>query len=76
MIKKTSSITITSITRVILIIIETIFISTTKSKQKATFKKSMCYNYNKIDYYKKDYIIQDQIETNKFFFKKSSITLF
>ena len=25
----------------------------------------MCYNYNKIDYYKKNYTIQDQIEMNK-----------
>ena len=58
MIKKTFSITtITSITRVILII-DTTIISTIKSKQKTTFKKSICYNYKKIDYYKKDYTIQ------------------
>ena len=73
MIKKTFSIiTITLITRVILII-ETIFISTIKSKQKITFKEFMCYNYNKIDYYKKDYIIQDQIESRKKILKKTRL---
>ena len=25
----------------------------------------MCYNYNKIDYYRKNYIVQNQIEINK-----------
>ena len=25
----------------------------------------MCYNYNKVDYYKKNCTIQDQIEANK-----------
>ena len=25
----------------------------------------MCYNYNKVDYYKKNYTIQDQIEASK-----------
>ena len=64
-IKKTFLITmITSTTRVILII-EATFVSTIKSKYKITFKKPICYIYNKIDHYKKDYIIQDKIETNE-----------
>ena len=53
-IKKTFS--IISIIHVILII-ETTYVSTIKSKQKTIFKKLMCYNYNKADHYKKDYII-------------------
>ena len=57
MIKKTFLITtITSITRVISII-ETIFILIIKSRQEITFKEFIYYNYNKIDYYKKDYLI-------------------
>ena len=59
MIKKTVSVTtITSITRVISII-ETIFVSTIKSKQEIIFKEFMCYNCNQIDYYKKDYMFQN-----------------
>ena len=66
-IRKTSLIMIiTSIIRVILIV-EAIFISVIKSKQKIAFKKSMYYNCDKVGYYKKDYIIQDQIELNFFF---------
>ena len=61
-IKKTLS--IITIIRIILII-EKIFVSTIKSKQNTIFKNFMCYNYNKIDYYKKNYTIQDQIEMNK-----------
>ena len=58
-IKKTFTITtITLITRIILII-EAIFVSTTKSKLKITFKEFMCYTYNKIDYYKKNYKMQN-----------------
>ena len=60
---------IITITRVILII-EATFILTLKSKQKITFKKLICYNCNKIDYYKKDYIIKDRIEANKKILKK------
>ena len=57
MIKKTpSATTTTSITRVISII-ETTFTSAIKSKQKTTLKESICYNYNKVDHYKKNYII-------------------
>ena len=55
-IKETPS--IITITRVILII-ETIFISTTKPEQKTILKKFVCYICDKIDYYKKDYIMQD-----------------
>ena len=55
---------IITITRIILII-ETTFISIIKSKQNIIFKNFMCYNCDKADYYKKDYTIQDQIETNK-----------
>ena len=40
-------------------IIETTFILTIKSKQNIIFKKFMCYNYDKIDYYKKNYTIQN-----------------
>ena len=72
-IEKTPSITtITSIKRVISIT-ETIFVLAIKSKQKIKLKKLMCYNYNKIDHYKKDYIIQDQIETNKKILKKARL---
>ena len=53
-----------TIIRVILII-ETAFISTIKPKQNITFKNFMCYNYDKIDYYKKNCTIQDQIEADK-----------
>ena len=49
---------IITITRVILII-ETIFILTIKSKQNIIFKNFMCYNCDKVDHYKKNYIIQD-----------------
>ena len=55
-IKKTFS--IITITRVISII-EIIFILIIKSKQNTIFKDFMCYNYNKIDYYKKNYTIQN-----------------
>ena len=37
----------------IISMIEMIFTSTIKSKQNTIFKNSMCYNYNKADYYKK-----------------------
>ena len=71
MIEKTSSITtITSIIRIILII-EASFVSTIKSKQKTIFKRFMCFNCNKIDYHKKDYIIQNQIESKKKILKKA-----
>ena len=53
-IKKTFS--IITITRIILII-ETTFISTIKSKQNIIFKNFMCYNCDKADYYKKNYTI-------------------
>ena len=33
----------------------------------------MCYNCDKIDYYKKDYIIQNQIETDKKILKKARL---
>ena len=45
--------------------IETIFVSTIKLKQNITFKNFMCYNCDKADCYKKNYTIQDQIETSK-----------
>ena len=54
-IKKTSSIIIT--TRVILIT-EAIFTSV-KPKQNTIFKKFICYNYDKIDHYQKNYTVQD-----------------
>ena len=38
-------------------IIEAIFVSTIKLKQNTIFKKFMCYNYDKVDYYKKNYTI-------------------
>ena len=53
--------------------IETIFILTIKSKQNLTFKNFICYNYNKADHYKKNYIIQDQIETNKKILNKARL---
>ena len=43
----------------IILIIETIFILTIKSKQNIIFKDFMCYNCDKADYYKKNYTIQD-----------------
>ena len=55
MIKKTFLIIM--ITRVILII-ETIFTSI-KLKQNTIFKKFICYNCDKIDYYRKNCIVQD-----------------
>ena len=57
----------------IILIIETIFILTIKSKQNTIFKKFMCYNCDKADYYKKNYIIQDQIEINKKILNKAYI---
>ena len=33
----------------------------------------MCYNYNKIGYYKKNYTIQDQIKTNKKILNKARL---
>ena len=33
----------------------------------------MCYNYNKINCYKKNYKVQDQIETNNFFLNKTRL---
>ena len=69
-IKKTSSILTT--TRIISII-KTIFISTIKLKQNTTFKKPICYNCDKIDHYKKNYTIQDQIETNKNILNKTRL---
>ena len=51
MIKKTLIIIITRVFS-----IETIFNSTIKSKSE-TFKEFMCYIYNKIGYYKQDYMI-------------------
>ena len=53
-IKKTFSIITT--TRVISII-ETISALTNKSKQNITLKKPICYNYNKINHYKKNYTV-------------------
>ena len=55
-IKKTFS--IITIIRIISII-EIIFISTIKSKQNIIFKNFICYNYDKADYYKKNYTIQN-----------------
>ena len=69
-IKKTFSIIM--IIRVISII-EATFILTIKPKQNTTFKKLICYNYNKINYYRKDCIIQDQIEINKKILKKARL---
>ena len=70
--KKPFLITITLITRVILII-ETIFVSTIKSKLKTTFKKSMCYSYNKVNHYRKNCTIQNEIEINKKILKKARL---
>ena len=33
----------------------------------------MCYNCNKVNYYKKNYTIQDQIETNKKILNKARL---
>ena len=54
-IKKTFSIIM--ITRIISII-ETIF-ALIKLKQNIVFKKSICYNCDKIDYYRKNCIVQN-----------------
>ena len=69
-IKKTLS--IITITRIILII-KTTFVSTIKSKQNTIFKNFLCYNCDKIDYYKKNYTIQDQIEMNKKILNKARL---
>ena len=53
-IKKTSL--IITIIRIISII-EAAFISKIKSKQNTIFKKSIYYNCNKVDYYKKNYTV-------------------
>ena len=53
-VKKTLS--IITIIRIISMI-EAIFISTIKLKQNIIFKNSMCYNCDKADYYKKNYMI-------------------
>ena len=60
-IKKTFSIIM--IIRVISIT-ETTFASI-KFKQNTVFKKFMCYNYDKVDYYRKNCIVQNQIEADK-----------
>ena len=60
-IKKTFSIII--ITRIISVI-EVIFTSI-KLKQNIVFKKLMCYNCDKADYYRKNCIVQNQIEASK-----------
>ena len=52
------------ITRIISMI-EAIFVSTIRSKQDTIFKDFICYNCDKVDHYRKDYTIQDQIETSK-----------
>ena len=59
------------ITRIISIV-EAIFASV-KFKQNTVFKKFMCYNYDKIDHYRKNCIIQDQIETNKKIINKARV---
>ena len=41
----------------IISIIEAIFALTIRLKQNIIFKKFMCYNYDKTDHYKKNYII-------------------
>ena len=64
-IKKTFSITMT--TRVISII------ALIKFKQNIVFKKFMCYNYDKINHYRKDCIVQNQIEANKKTINKARI---
>ena len=69
-IKKTFS--IITITRVISII-ETIFILIIRSKQDTIFKKFICYNCDKADHYKKNYIVQNQIEINKKTLKKARL---
>ena len=58
-----------TISRVISII-EAAFVSAFKLKQKTTLKEFMCYNCDKIGYYKKSYTIQDQIDANKKVLKK------
>ena len=68
-IKKTFSIIM--ITRVISIV-EAIFASV-KLKQNIVFKKSICYNCNKADHYRKNCTVQDQIETNKKIMNKARI---
>ena len=68
-IKKTFSIII--ITRIILII-ETTFASV-KFKQNTIFKKFICYNCDKINYYQKNCIVQNQIEINKKIINKARI---
>ena len=55
-IKKTFS--IITIIRIISII-KAIFALTIKSKQNTIFKNFMYYNCDKVDYYKKNYTIQD-----------------
>ena len=68
-IKKTPSTIM--ITRIISIV-ETIFAST-RFKQNTVFKKPICYNCDKIDHYRKNYIIQNQIEANKKIINKARI---
>ena len=53
--------------------IEATFVSIIKSKQNITFKNFMCYNCDKIDYYKKNYTIQDQIEADKKILNKTRL---
>ena len=53
--------------------IEAIFILTIKSKQNIIFKNFICYNCNKVNYYKKNCTIQDQIETNKKILNKARL---
>ena len=68
-IKKTSLIIM--ITRIISIA-ETIFASV-RFKQNIVFKKFICYNCDKIDHYRKNCIVQNQIETNKKIINKARI---
>ena len=68
-IKKTFSIII--ITRVISIAEATFTLI--KFKQNIVFKKLICYNCDKINYYRKNYIIQDQIEANKKVINKARV---
>ena len=74
--KSPTTITTTSTTRIIPVI-ETIYTSTVKSKQKintkVNTKELMCYTCDKIDHYRKDCIIQNQTDVGKKVLKEARL---
>ena len=77
LIKKSFIIIITTLTTRIIFIIEIIYVSIMKFKQKMNTKintkKLIYYIYNKIDYYRKNCIVQNQTNVEKKILKKTRL---